>query len=82
MSLLAMIPDAVQDAMNTSDSCGNYWQTTSMYPGTGPCAAIYFETSEYLNRCYPVIPKEYYGLLLSSSAANASASAISSVRKG
>jgi solute carrier family 44 (choline transporter-like protein), member 2/4/5 len=59
------IPEEIRIAMNTSSSCGAYYQTTSMYPGEGPCAAVYFETTEFMHRCYPVIPDSAKGAIVS-----------------
>lgn len=52
------VPPEIANIMNTTSGCGAYYQTTSMYPGEGPCSAVYFETVEFMHRCYPVIPKE------------------------
>lgn len=52
------LPPEIEATMNTTSGCGAYYQTTSMYPGEGPCSAVYFETIEFMHRCYPVIPQE------------------------
>ena len=49
------VPQAVSDAMNATESCGDYYQLSSLYPGQGPCYAVLFETQEFMHRCYPVI---------------------------
>lgn len=58
--LLSSIPASVAAVMGTTDSCGAYYQTTSMFPGQGPCSAVLFETTEFLHRCYPVIPQDVF----------------------
>jgi hypothetical protein len=60
-AMMASIPQEIQAAMNTASSCGSYYQTTSMYPGEGPCSALFFETTEFMHRCYPIIPKSVQG---------------------
>lgn len=57
-TFLNSLPQEIADAMNITSGCGAYYQTTSMYPGEGPCSAIYFETVEFMHRCYPIIPAE------------------------
>jgi solute carrier family 44 (choline transporter-like protein), member 2/4/5 len=60
---LTAIPSYIASAMNTTSSCGSYYKTSSMYPGEGPCSAIFFETTEFMNRCFPVIPKEAHSTI-------------------
>ena len=31
-------------------TCGEYFQLSSLYPGSGPCYPVFVETVEYLNR--------------------------------
>jgi solute carrier family 44 (choline transporter-like protein), member 2/4/5 len=62
---LTSVPSEIASAMNTTSSCGTYYQTTSMYPGEGPCSAVFFETTEFMHRCYPVIPAEAQGAIAS-----------------
>ena len=57
-AFLDTVPPEMAAAMNSTSGCGAYYQTTSMYPGEGPCSAIYFETMEFMHRCYPVISAE------------------------
>eukprot|EP00892_Ulva_mutabilis_P008739 jgi/Ulvmu1/6237/UM028_0095.1 len=56
-TFLSSVTPEIATAMNITSGCGAYYQTTSMYPGEGPCSAIYFETVEFMHRCYPVIPE-------------------------
>lgn len=64
-AFLSSVPSEVADAMNATSSCGSYYQTSSMYPGKGPCSALYFETTEFMHRCYPVIPPAAQGAIAS-----------------
>ena len=56
-AFLSTVPSEVASEMDTASSCGRYYQTSSMYPGEGPCSAVFFATTEFMNRCYPVIPE-------------------------
>lgn len=55
-TFLSTVPAEISSEMDTTGSCGGYYQTSSMYPGEGPCSALFFETTEFMHRCYPVIP--------------------------
>jgi solute carrier family 44 (choline transporter-like protein), member 2/4/5 len=59
-SLLERVPQTVVDAFNATGTCGAYYQMSSLYPGEGPCAAVLFETTDFMHRCYPVISKEAF----------------------
>jgi len=47
----------------TTPSCasaaayGTLMQTSSQFPGRGPCYAVYFATTPYFNRCFPKFDK-------------------------
>jgi solute carrier family 44 (choline transporter-like protein), member 2/4/5 len=64
-AFLASVPDEITVTMNSTSSCGAYYQTSSMYPGEGPCSAVFFETTEFMHRCYPVIPDSAKGAIAS-----------------
>ena len=80
-ALLATIPDFVTQAFNGIGSCGQYYQMTSMYPGEGPCSAVLFETTEFMQRCYPVIPQEALGNVSAVAAAGVAAGVVSVSRE-
>lgn len=50
---LSWLPQKFQAAFFanvTGPTCGEYYQLSSMYPGSGPCYPVFVETVEYLNR--------------------------------
>lgn len=48
---------------------GKYYQVRSMFPGAGPCYAVYTATSTYFNRCFPTINATVIASLAKSGAA-------------
>lgn len=81
-AFLANMPQYISDSMNATLGCGNYYQAQSMYPGMGPCHAIFFNTSSFMNRCYPIIPPEYYASISASAAGGAAAAGASADQIG
>ena len=50
---LAWLPQKYRAAFFANASgptCGEYFQLSSMYPGSGPCYPVFVETVGYLNR--------------------------------